>query len=201
MNPAKIRRCVACFEVDCDLRRFHCGCFWCRDCLAKYLQTKLAQRDTWPPKCCEFIFTEEDVKWTQSSELLEQYRKVNREKQEPRPLYCSEPRCSELLNTQNTIIGSNIVVCEKCDSKTCKKCKQGHEPTNSECEEPPMDAALTATARSERWQTCPRCNRMLERTSGCNHMRCHCGHEFCYSCGQTWKTCNCGLGEENVVYE
>ncbi|KAK6952032.1 hypothetical protein Daesc_006559 [Daldinia eschscholtzii] len=26
-------------------------------------------------------------------------------------------------------------------------------------------------------------------------------HEFCYSCGRTWKTCNCGLGEENVVYE
>ena len=26
---------------------------------------------------------------------------------------------------------------------------------------------------------------MIEKTEGCTHMSCTCGHYFCYSCGET----------------
>ena len=28
---------------------------------------------------------------------------------------------------------------------------------------------------------------MIERSQGCNHMTCRCGHQFCYICGKDWK--------------
>ncbi|KAI1466507.1 uncharacterized protein F4812DRAFT_460778 [Daldinia caldariorum] len=199
-DPPK-KPCVVCFEDDGDLRCFQCGCFWCRNCLTTYLKSRLAARNTWPPRCHKYIFTEDDIRWIQSSDLLEKYQEVNRELLGPPPLYCSEPRCSAILNTENTTGESDVVVCDKCSSKTCKKCKRGHEPTESGCEESPIDTALTDIARSKHWQTCPRCNRMLDRSSGCNHMKCHCGHEFCYECGMTWRTCSCGIDQETIFYE
>lgn len=38
---------------------------------------------------------------------------------------------------------------------------------------------------------CPGCGVGVQRTSGCNRMRCHNSHEFCYGCGKQWKTCPC----------
>jgi hypothetical protein len=32
-------------------------------------------------------------------------------------------------------------------------------------------------------QTCPGCEHTIERTSGCDFMRCHCGAYFCFGCG------------------
>ncbi|PYH85696.1 hypothetical protein BO82DRAFT_165751 [Aspergillus uvarum CBS 121591] len=48
-----------------------------------------------------------------------------------------------------------------------------------------------SAARRFGWQTCPRCGRLVELDSGCHHMMCLCGVEFCYFCGQVWKTCRC----------
>ena len=35
-------------------------------------------------------------------------------------------------------------------------------------------------------RTCPGCTRRTERISGCNHMTCPCGTEWCYACGKRW---------------
>lgn len=45
---------------------------------------------------------------------------------------------------------------------------------------------------------------MIELATGCYHMTCRCGYEFCYTCGAEWKnkkaTCTCPLwDEENIV--
>lgn len=38
---------------------------------------------------------------------------------------------------------------------------------------------------------------MIERTEGCPHMRCTCGHQFCYTCGASYvnnrKACGCDI--------
>ncbi|KAH6712572.1 hypothetical protein BKA61DRAFT_692712 [Leptodontidium sp. MPI-SDFR-AT-0119] len=36
-------------------------------------------------------------------------------------------------------------------------------------------------------KTCPRCLWAMEKTEGCNHMTCHCGHSFCWLCLATWE--------------
>jgi hypothetical protein len=35
-------------------------------------------------------------------------------------------------------------------------------------------------------RACPRCRATIERSAGCNHMTCHCGHEFCWLCGEPY---------------
>jgi IBR domain, a half RING-finger domain len=35
-------------------------------------------------------------------------------------------------------------------------------------------------------QPCRRCHVAIEKTAGCEHMRCRCGYQFCWICGQAW---------------
>ena len=41
---------------------------------------------------------------------------------------------------------------------------------------------------SGKTQACPRCFALVERSEGCNHMRCRCGADFCWLCGES--ACN-----------
>ena len=45
--------------------------------------------------------------------------------------------------------------------------------------DPELKAWMDANARP-----CPKCSLLITRTSGCNTVRCPCGHRFCYCCGQ-----------------
>ncbi len=45
--------------------------------------------------------------------------------------------------------------------------------------DPALKAWMDANARP-----CPKCSLLITRTSGCNTVRCPCGHRFCYCCGQ-----------------
>ncbi|CAL8999751.1 unnamed protein product [Prunus brigantina] len=44
---------------------------------------------------------------------------------------------------------------------------------------------------------------MVELDSGCYHITCRCGHQFCYTCGAEWKnkkaTCDCPLWDEHYA--
>lgn len=54
------------------------------------------------------------------------------------------------------------------------------------------DSALRTLIEERGWQTCPDCGMGVERSSGCPHMVCFCGGEFCYGCGERWSAS--GLG-------
>lgn len=38
---------------------------------------------------------------------------------------------------------------------------------------------------------CPHCSFWVERTLGCDHMKCRCGRDFCYKCGGIHGKCEC----------
>lgn len=74
-------------------------------------------------------------------------------------------------------------------------------------------------AEENGWRRCNECRSMVELSYGCHHMthvchcqscsrrvltlsrRCRCGHEFCYLCGNRWRTCQCIIFDEDMLYQ
>lgn len=63
---------------------------------------------------------------------------------------------------------------------------------DSKSKEVDGDLALGTLIKEQGWQMCPECGMAVERISGCPHMVCFCGGEFCYGCGERWSAS--GLG-------
>ncbi|VFQ59642.1 unnamed protein product [Cuscuta campestris] len=131
-------------------------------------------------------------------------------------VYCPYPRCSALMSkvkvleyTKNEFFGaetSGARKCMKCNKYFCLNCqvpwhydmtclvyKRTPRPQSDE-------SAVKALANKRKWRQCVKCNHMVELSSGCYHISCRCGYEFCYTCGAEWKnkraTCNCALWDE-----
>merc|ERR1711977_727095 len=49
-----------------------------------------------------------------------------------------------------------------------------------------MSPELLEWASNGNAQICPHCTSLVERSDGCRHMRCRCGGEFCFLCGDTY---------------
>ncbi|XP_024371780.1 uncharacterized protein [Physcomitrium patens] len=49
------------------------------------------------------------------------------------------------------------------------------------------DEKLLMMAAESKWQRCSKCGTVIERSGGCSHMQCRCGHNFCYGCGVSWQ--------------
>lgn len=52
------------------------------------------------------------------------------------------------------------------------------------------DREYANTVQAAGGKQCPGCGIGVQLVSGCHHMRCCNGHEFCFSCGRKWKTCS-----------
>ncbi|EPS63510.1 hypothetical protein M569_11273, partial [Genlisea aurea] len=69
----------------------------------------------------------------------------------------------------------------------------------------PEEAKLKSLAHRNMWRQCVQCKHMIELETGCYHMTCRCGHQFCYTCGAEWKnnksTCGCPLWDDNLIME
>lgn len=105
-------------------------------------------------------------------------------------VYCVNAICSTFLGSSTNYRMVNDVVCPKCMLRTCPRCKkEAHEEEN--CEVNAANIELKALAVRSGWQTCPGCNRLVEKNQGCNHITCRCTTQFCYICALKWKTCTC----------
>lgn len=92
-------------------------------------------------------------------------------------------------------VGSRHAECLSCRHRFCGDC--GHRDHEETCEafavvaaaEGGDQAANDELMRQWRAQShsrpCPGCTMLVERTTGCNHMTCRCGHHYCYRCGAT----------------
>ncbi|EKX35950.1 hypothetical protein GUITHDRAFT_62139, partial [Guillardia theta CCMP2712] len=78
--------------------------------------------------------------------------------------------------------------CPACRRSYCLKCKAKWHQTTS-CED---NAMLNSGSKEDRkflglvsrkgMKKCPSCNFWVEKSEGCNAMRCRCGTTFCWRC-------------------
>ena len=96
--------------------------------------------------------------------------------------WCPKIDCGEHMRAQNA--DALQVVCPKCSTKVCFKCRDEWHGELS-CEEA-MKKQLQGWAEENKDNVsfCPMCRTKIEKNKGCNHMTCYfCNFEFCWACG------------------
>jgi hypothetical protein len=112
-----------------------------------------------------------------------------------------DDRCNTFLGARIRstvdVLGNNgelVVRCKECHNLSCRACETHihglAQAMNHKClpvrAADPDDAAFQGLKRGKDFQLCPfeECERKIELNDGCNHIRCPCGMQFCFICGQ-----------------
>ncbi|KAL6655525.1 hypothetical protein ACP70R_006351 [Stipagrostis hirtigluma subsp. patula] len=104
-----------------------------------------------------------------------------------RRAYCPNRRCGVMLETAGGKTPA-MAACPVCGHLMCATCGLDWSADDSgqhDCSEGPEAMLVKKLAAERRWKQCPRCKMLVERTYGCNFMRCRCQFSFCYACGGT----------------
>jgi len=182
------------------------------------------------PQCGQTIATAECAILLDSDEAVAQLNKLEVEHSIPvsQRFYCPYPTCSALMIAEPAATEPQrprgdggmqrdptpSAECMECHRLVCMICRsawhsgytcaqfQALNPGQRQAE----DQQLFQLAQNERWKRCMRCGHMIELNTGCNHITCQCGYEFCYQCGTEWQggtqRCGCAIWEErNLMTE
>ncbi|XP_078445203.1 E3 ubiquitin-protein ligase RSL1-like [Wolffia australiana] len=206
-----------------------CNHRFCFSCMRQHVEVKLF--DGALPHCpsegCKTELTA-DVSWAYlSPKLAETLAQRLAEAAIPAndKVYCPYPRCSPLMARNDMYQleeGSSsrgaaredlgMRQCRICKDLFClvcmvpwhysMSCKEYRWNSHQSHED---ETRVEQLANAHRWRRCVKCSQMIELASGCFHISCKCGYEFCYNCGAGWKkkkpTCRCPLwAERNILY-
>lgn len=196
-----------------EIIRLGCGHAWCSQCLNLNARISLRSRQDYPAHCCDRVggvggvggidlFA---VKDHFEDDVLARLAVVGEEYSDKNPTYCFDPKCSAYIQSPEAHgrFPFQWATCEKCKKVTCVECKGSKSLHPSPDQHPELlseeDKELM---KSKGWKQCPnaRCRKMIEKITGCEHMKCECGTHFCYKCGRhlnlvqqatTELTCTC----------
>ncbi|GAW12935.1 hypothetical protein ANO14919_023080 [Xylariales sp. No.14919] len=181
----RLRECVVCMEEDdmSSMIQSPCAHWYCHEDLQTAFQSALNSRQ--PFRCCRQDIPV-DLYPTLTDGFRERYRLMILELTTPNPVYCSNRACGVFV-PPSQYQGPDIAACRACGSTTCRMCRNATHV--GIC---PQDVGMqqaVSLATSNGWRPCPNCNNMVEKSSGCTHMTCRCGGQFCYICGGVWGAC------------
>ncbi|KZP08734.1 hypothetical protein FIBSPDRAFT_802690 [Athelia psychrophila] len=124
--------------------------------------------------------------------------------------YCPNKSCSALVQMDESSTDPQAT-CPLCSMIMCVPCKvQWHDGYTCEAyqalpaeDRSAEDLLLLRLAKKEKWRRCNKCKRMVELISGCNHITCICGGQFCFKCGADWdiKKSGCTRGKGCKLWE
>ena len=95
--------------------------------------------------------------------------------------YCTTPDCPE-LHSFKPDSGGGTFRCRSCFVSVCIPCREEHDGFS--CEERKMHRLLEGWAEgNENVKKCPKCDILIEKNGGCNHMNCpKCDAHICWTC-------------------
>ncbi|KAK4188586.1 hypothetical protein QBC35DRAFT_522767 [Podospora australis] len=197
-SPKKVPKeaCVACGDKHHAYNIVTCvGCThrYCRECIASLFQTAMTDETLFPPRCCGKPIPLDLCRPFLSPQLAGQFQAKKVEFGTPNRTYCSQPNCSTFIPPQG--IKADVATCGRCCATTCVSCKKAAH-AGTDCPDDQATRDLLDLARAEGWQRCYSCARFVELNTGCNHITCRCSAQFCYVCGDRWKSCSCPQWEE-----
>lgn len=146
-----------------------CSHIYCHKCVIDLFESAMVDESLFPPRCCSQNMI---LKATQSflpAELLKEYHEKGLEYSTSNKTYCYLYISTCLAFIPSQCIQDDVATCKICYSKTCSICKgKCHE--NEDCPSNQGVKELLSIAVEEKWQRCYSCRRMVELTTGCNHI-------------------------------
>ncbi|KAG4429090.1 hypothetical protein IFR05_015429 [Cadophora sp. M221] len=192
VEPTTIE-CVSCLDDFEAPRMITLSCHsYCPECFQRLISTALESETHWPAKCCLNPIPAENILPHLDHATKAKYQQRDAEWSIPTSdrIYCTHANCSTWIPPKHVNTTRNFAKCPKCSKRTCSLCRGAYH-NGSDC---PQDPALQATANLaelEGWKRCYSCHAFVEHNKGCRHMTCRCKAQFCYICGDRWKTCSC----------
>ncbi|TVU23614.1 hypothetical protein EJB05_25989, partial [Eragrostis curvula] len=195
--------CAICFERHAAARMRSAGCahFYCRACWRGYLRA--AVEDGGGARCLSLRCPEPSCRAPVARELVDAAAGADDraryaafaarsyvEESGGRIKWCPAPGCTHAVELDGgAALAGNAAADVFCDCRHafCFRCgEEAHRPVT--CETVRRWLAKNASdSETANWvlantKHCPRCRKPIEKNQGCNHMRCRCGHHFCWLC-------------------
>ncbi|KAK3371042.1 hypothetical protein B0T24DRAFT_658091 [Lasiosphaeria ovina] len=188
--------CVSCGDTFLSWATIKCSSCphdYCRGCMESLFRASMTDESLFPPRCCGQSIPIETTRPFFSPQLVGEFNAKKLEYETPNRTYCHESACSLFIPPQ--FIHDGVAACIRCPAQTCTTCK-GAAHQGNECPEDPAVQEILRVAAANGWQRCYSCRRLVELSTGCNHMTCFCRAQFCYECGVHWKRCECPQWDE-----
>jgi len=212
---------VSCEVCMCDLARSNltgasCGHEFCLECWTGYLSEQIEGQGKASIRCpgygCDIMVDELTATriLAKSDKILQRYHYLSSKLfvAEHRQIqWCPAADCDMAVRVSSTGQSGfcRPVNCSGCKSEFCFNCQSKvHMPITCQmlrvwrkkCE----DDSETANWINSNTKECPKCQCIIEKNGGCNHMTCWntaCKHDFCWVClgpwephGSSWYNCS-----------
>lgn len=144
-----------------------CAHIYCQKCVIDLFKSAMVDESLFPPRCCSQSMLPEATESFLPAELLEQYREKVLEYDTSDRTYCYMSICLKFIPSE--CIKDNVATCKNCHCKTCAICKEPYHG-NQDCADDKETKEFLKAAAEKKWQKCYSCHRMVELTTGCNHI-------------------------------
>jgi len=209
INEQDEKECLVCYDDKHkdNFHRLQCGHEFCKNCLCELIETAINENKGFGssqnlkcPQCKENIEDQDIRELTDHNrEVLERIANIKtRETLEKLPGYkhCQTPDCEFYWINENG--HRQEIDCRQCGARFCSSCCHPHSMQMS-CKDAEIDRKsdgnMSAKDRkaNQKWlkkntKQCPDCKRFVQKNRGCNHMTCKCGAQFCWICGESYRT-------------
>ena len=171
-QKAVLQECTVCGDarettrLECPPQPGEAPHQYCGPCIKRLFESAMVDESLFPPRCCRTEIPISLVRHVLSDDTISRFGAKRIEFSSADRTYCSNPQCRVFLAPST--VQHNVASCPQCSHRTCTVCKSTEH--KGEC---PADPALQETldlAKHEGWQQCSGCQRVIQLSTGCNHI-------------------------------